>query len=107
MAKQIAILIGLSALAALFMGQLAWGLNVFVKLHQWVYQGLGVVFAGDYIAKAIQATLALLIVPSLIGLVVALIHWFVKRSMPVYLMTLIWVLWTVLLCTVALSGAIG
>ena len=46
-----------------------------------------------------QAVLALLSIPAALGVVAAMLHWFLKQEHFPHTMTVVWVSWTVILVT--------
>lgn len=105
MFKQGVLMVLLSLGAILFKSELAHILDGFVSIHNSVAQFLHVIFADDKVGQLIQDLISLLLIPSVLGLVVALGFWLIKRSLMPNIMMVIWVMWLVLSVTmVAQSG---
>ena len=99
MVKQGVLLIGASILATFFAHQLIVGLGMLVHAHDVVQAPLAGVFSGDKMGRIIQGVVALIVIPAVVGGGLALAYWLVKKSTMPYLLTIVWVVWTILLTT--------
>ena len=99
MVKQGILLIGASVAATFFAQQLILALSMLVHAHNVVEAPLSGVFAGDHMGRVIQGVVALVVIPAVIGAVLAFAYWLVKKSMMPHLLTVVWVIWTILLTT--------
>ena len=96
MVKQFLILIVLSVVVIILKNSLAQVLHGLVWLHQQIGNWLSVIFSQGYTGQIIKDVLALILLPLLFGLVVALVLWSFKRSAASQAMLVIWVVWIVL-----------
>lgn len=103
MIKQIFLLIVLSAAAIFFQDQLADLLNVFVCVHHAIAKGLGLIFSLSTAGKFVQSVLALLFVPALLGILIAVAHFFIRQKSFSYTMTVVWICWAFFLAAVLLE----
>lgn len=99
MLKHILLLVGLSVAAVFFKGQLVHVLHGLLDIHDRIANGLGIIFSGDEVGRILQAVIALLLIPIVLGVVIAIAHWFIKQAHFPHTMTVIWVSWTILLVT--------
>ncbi len=95
--KHLLILIVCSVLAVFFKNQLVHVLNGLLYLHNAIANGLSDVFSSDDLGKILQAVIALLIIPLIVGIAVSFIHWMMKHTYYPYTMQIIWIAWAVLL----------
>jgi hypothetical protein len=100
MFKHILLLVGLSVAAIFFQDQLMHMLKFFMYVHNQLANGLGVIFSVDKIGEIVQSVLALLLIPVLIGILIAVLHFFIRKQHFPHMMTTIWVAWAVLLVSV-------
>ena len=94
--KHILLLIVFSILAVFFKDQLVYVLNGLLYVHNMIANGLGDVFSGDSTGVILQAVIALLLIPIVVGVVVSLIHWMFKHALYPHTMEVIWIAWAVL-----------
>lgn len=104
-AKQSFILIFLSVLAIFFKLQLVKGLHGLLYVHNQIANWLTLIFADDRTGQLIQSILALTIIPLLIGFLIAIVFWLIKRKEMPHIMMTIWIVWTVLLVTMLAQAA--
>jgi len=107
MAKQVFALIILSILSVILVHQVAWFLHVLANIHDFIYTNLGLIFSGDFIARLLQSTIALLALPLLLIATVGGIHWAIRRNQAAYLPTVMWAAWIILLVLFVLNGVDG
>lgn len=111
MAKHGFLLVAATVLCVLFRNELVHFLNWLLFLHNHLAAWLAVIFSSDSIGRILQGVLALLLVPSAVGGLVATVHWLVKRTAYEHTMGLIWAVWLVLLVTMlvqmSFTGSIG
>lgn len=98
-AKQSFVLIFLSVLAIFFKLQLVNALHALLYVHNQIATWLTLIFAADQTGQLIQSILALTIIPLMIGFLIAITFWLIKRKEMPHIMMTIWVVWTVLLVT--------
>lgn len=96
MAKQLILLILLSACAVLFQNQLGAFLNALVYVHAGITQALQIAFSEGNIGVLIQNVIALLLLPLVFAIIIATIYWLFKRTPMPQTMAIIWVVWLVL-----------
>lgn len=102
MYRQLVLLIILSALAVMFMSELRYVLQFFSHAQAFMAGKLGEIIAGGRAGFVIRHTLALIAIPIIVGLVVHVIYYFIKKGAPPYLMHIVWVTWIVITTTVLL-----
>src|SRR3990167_5271637 len=100
MFKHILMLIGLSVAAIYFQDQLMQVLKFFMFVHTELANGLGDIFSVDRIGEVVQSVLALLLIPAVIGVLLAVAHFVIRKHQFPHTMTAIWVAWAVLLVSV-------
>ncbi|EKD77061.1 MAG: hypothetical protein ACD_42C00492G0001 [uncultured bacterium] len=100
MFKHILMLIGLSVAAIFFQDQLMQVLKFFMYVHTQLANGLGVIFSVDKIGEVVQSVLALLLIPVVVGVLIAIAHFFIRQHHFPHTMTAIWVCWAVILVSV-------
>ena len=99
MLKHILLLVGCSIAAVFLKGQLVHVLHALLAIHDRIANGLGIIFSGDEVGRVLQSVIALLLIPIVLGVVVALAHWILKQMHFPHTMTVIWITWTILLVT--------
>jgi hypothetical protein len=97
MFKSILALLALSLVAVFLRNQLALILHALLSMHTHVAHWLAMVFSQGAVGRILQWTLGLVIVPAIIGVIVAVIMLAVKREHVKVALTSVWVVWTVLL----------
>lgn len=100
MFKHILLLVGLSIAAIFFQGPLTHILQFFMNVHTQIAKGLGLIFSVDAVGEIVQSVIALLLIPAVVGILVAIAHFFIKQQHFPHTMTVIWVCWAVLLASV-------
>lgn len=100
MFKHILLLIGLSVAAIFFQDQLMHVLKFLMYVHTQIANGLGVIFSVDAVGEVVQSVIALLLIPVVIGVLIAIAHFFIKQQHFPHTMTVIWVCWAVLLAAI-------
>src|SRR3989338_9793983 len=100
MFKHILLLIGLSVAAIFFQEPLMHVLQFFMQVHNQIAKGLGVIFSVDAVGEVVQSVIALLLIPVVLGVILAIAHFFIKQQHFPHTMTVIWVAWAVLLAAV-------
>ncbi len=100
MLKHILMLVGLSIAAIFFQNQLMHVLRFFMYVHAQIANGLGVIFSVDAVGEVVQSVIALLLIPAVVGILIAIAHFFIKQQHFPHTMTVIWVCWAVLLASV-------
>ena len=97
------LLIG-SVLCITFIMQFSVFLQGMEHAHDILTNKMSTIFAGSIAGLYVKETLALIIIPSLIGFIPAAIYWTIKRKTVPYLMTIIWIAWLMLATTLAVHG---
>jgi hypothetical protein len=100
MIKHILMLILLSVAAIFFQSQLMGVLKFFMYVHEQLANGLGVIFSVDKIGEVVQSVIALLLIPAVVGILIAIAHFFIRQQNFPHTMTVIWIAWAVLLVSV-------
>ena len=80
MAKQILLLILLTAVAIIFKAQVDDVLNFMVSIHDHFINMLSAIFSSDGVGRVIQAILGMLLIPAIIALIVSTLYWFRKKN---------------------------
>jgi len=97
----ILILILLSVLAVFFIPEVRIILHGIADAHHFLLDKLALLIKGDYAAKIIRTTLALVLIPLILALIPAFIYWLFKRRMMPNYMAVVWVIWFVLITILA------
>ena len=97
MLKQILLLIVFSVLAVIFKNQLAVVIKIMLLLHTQISHVLVVIFAFDKVGEIVQSVIALLLIPVVIAVLVAVAHFFIRQAHFPHIVPVIWALWAVLL----------
>lgn len=95
MIKHLLALIALSIAIILSMAYAQTGLHWLLSGYNWISALLQDVFSAGTAGNLSRDLLALLFVPMVIGLVPAIIFWFVKRRWFPYFMQLVWITWLI------------
>jgi len=103
MLKSAIVIIIVSAVAMFFQSELGHVLRYLLAVHDKIADGLAVAFSNAPAGRIIQETIALMIIPVVIGAVVALAWFMVKRKEIPHLVATVWIIWTILLVTVLLQ----
>lgn len=100
MLKSAIVLIIVSVLTMFFQTELTHVLHYIVKVHDSIADALAVVFSNAPAGRVIQETIALIIIPVIIGAAAALIWLMIKRNEMPHLIGTVWIIWTILLVAV-------
>ena len=100
MFKHVVLLIGLSVAAIFFQDQLMAALRFFMLVHTELAKGLGDIFSVDKIGEIVQSVFALLLIPVVVGVLLSVLHLFIRKHQFPHTMTTIWVAWAILLVSV-------
>jgi hypothetical protein len=103
MLRHILYLIGLSVAAVFLKSQLVHVLHFLMYLHGQIANGLKIIFSDDAVGEILQSVLALLLIPIVLGVIAALVHFVIKQEHFPHTMSVVWACWAVLLVAV-LSG---
>lgn len=104
MVKQGFLLIAFSVIAIFFRTQLEHVLHWLLMVHNRIVEWLMVIFSGNPVAQIIMEVMALLVIPVVLGLIVLLVYFAIKRKMLEDTMSVVWIVWTVLLVTIIAQG---
>jgi len=108
MFKQAVLLIVLSVLAIMGQAQLMGVLKGFFFVHHQIANGLGLIFSESKVGEIVQSVLALLLIPIVVGVLMAVAHFFLRQIHFPHTMSVIWVTWAVCLAAVlAHSGRVS
>ncbi|PHQ81501.1 MAG: hypothetical protein COB66_02040 [Coxiella sp. (in: Bacteria)] len=99
MVKQGILIIGASVAATFFAHQLVLALSMLVHAHNVVEAPLAGVFSGDKMGRVIQGVVALVLIPVGVGAVLSVAYYLVKKTAMPHVLTIVWVIWTILLTT--------
>lgn len=100
MFKSAIVLIIISVVAMFFQSELGHILRYLLTIHDKIADGLAVVFSNAPAGRVIQETIALIIIPVVVGALAALVWLLIKRNEMPHLMTTVWIIWTILLVAV-------
>lgn len=101
MVRHIIAMIILSLLMVLGLAYYRQALQLMVKVHASLVRLLGHVFSGGNIGHLIQHSLALLFIPLIVGVIVGIIYWGVRKSQWPYVVHLAWIVWVILATSLA------
>ncbi|QTS83634.1 hypothetical protein [Coxiella endosymbiont of Amblyomma nuttalli] len=101
MFKQFVLIILLSFVSILFRQETTRLLDGLVYLHNYIARVLHLIFFNDNVGRVMQDVISLLIIPVITGILVAAIFWIIKRMVMPHIMVVIWVVWSILLTTMA------
>jgi large-conductance mechanosensitive channel len=94
--KHVIAVIVLSVVVALTQPWIDSVLQAYLGLHDWINGLLTYVIAGGKVGTYISNVLSFLILPFAIGLLIAGVHWLLKKSFVPWFMTAVWVAWLIL-----------
>lgn len=100
MLKNAIVLIIVSVITMFFQSELGHVLRYLLTVHDKIADSLAVVFSNAPAGRVIQETIALIIIPVALSAVAALVWLMVKRNEMPHLITIVWIIWTILLVTV-------
>lgn len=100
MFKHILMLVLLSVAAIFFQNQLLGILNFIMRMHDKIADGLGLIFSVSTVGEMVQSVLALLLIPVVVGVLVATAHFLIKQAHFPHTLHVIWVSWAVLLAAI-------
>lgn len=100
MFKHILMLVLLSVAAIFFQNQLLAVLHFIMKIHDQIADGLGMIFSVSAVGEMVQSVLALLLIPVVLGVLVATAHFLIKQMHFPHTLSVIWVCWAVLLAAI-------
>jgi hypothetical protein len=95
MFKQFLLIVILTAVAVFFMKELAAILYVLAHLQNFLINEAAALLPKDTVFMFISKLIILIAIPILIGLLIAFIHWLIKRKEMPRLIDLIWILWVI------------
>lgn len=97
MLKHAIFMIIFSVLVMMFQSQVGYVLHYMLVAHDQVADILGSIFSNAPAGRMIQETIALVIIPLIIGVIVAFIYWLIKRREVPHIIGAVWFFWTVLI----------
>lgn len=100
MFKHILLLVGLSVAAVFLQDQLAHVFNFLMSVHAQIANVLGRIFSLNSVGEVVQSVLALLLIPIVIGALIAIAHFFIKQEHFPHTLNVIWVCWAILLAAI-------
>ncbi len=80
MLKQLIYLILISAIVVFFIAEYQILLHHVASLHSLLFKKLSLIFAGGKIGTLIHQTLALFLIPVVLGFIPGIIYWLIKES---------------------------
>ena len=100
MFKHILLLVGLSVAAIFLQDQLLAVLHAATHIHDQIAKVLGSIFSLNSMGEVVQSVLALLLIPIVVGALVAIAHFFIKQQQFPHTLTVIWIVWAIFLVSV-------
>lgn len=100
MFKSLLLLLIVSVIAMFFQTELSHLLKYLLLVHDKIADALTDVFSNAPAGRVIQETIALIVIPLVIGGVAALAWLLVKRNEMPHLAATFWIIWTILLVTI-------
>ncbi len=95
MLKHIVVILLLSVVVLLAMSHVQMGLQGLLSAHDWVAETLKQVFSGGQTGNLIRELIALLVIPSVVGLIFVALYWLIKRHWFPYFIYVVWFVWLV------------
>jgi len=95
MFKQFLLIVILTAVAVFFMKEFAAILYALAHAQNFLINETAALLPRDTVFKYISKLIVLIAIPILISLLVAFIHWLIKRKEMPRLIDLIWILWVI------------
>lgn len=96
MIKQVILLIVASIASIFFKNQLVQGIHFLLYSHHQLADTLTGIFATDQTGRMIHDVIALLLIPVVIGGILSLAHWLVKKRPMPHTLAVMWVIWAIL-----------
>lgn len=101
MLKTFLILLVLSVLGIIWLGEINHGLRFLVEAYSYVANTLGLIIKGNHWAHIARQSIALLLIPIIIALIPAFLYWLVKKRHMPYVCEIACAVWLVLLISIA------
>lgn len=102
MVKQFLLLIILSALAIYFMKEFTAILSVLGHAQTFLITKTYGLFPHTAAYRLISKVIVLIVIPAIIGFLLAFVYWLIKRKEMPKLMGIIWILWIISLLVLAI-----
>ncbi len=101
MFKQVVLMIILSILTIFFLSVVHQVFHFLATMYIAASEQLSTVFSGGQMGRLVQQALVLIVIPVVIGLFINLIYYLIKRSSMPVLMPFIWLVWLLLVGSIA------
>jgi len=101
MLKNVLYLVLLTLIVTIFIHEFALTLNTIYHFYNWIQNQLAAVFAGGAVGRIIREGITLFGIPLLIGLAANGCYWAIQRRKIPKFSEIVWVLWLILVVTVA------
>ncbi len=95
MIKHVICIVLLSVGVVMSMAYAQQGLQFLLTAHDWISNVLTEIFSGGQAGNITRELIALLAIPTIVGIVLAIVYWVVKRSWFPYFMHYVWAVWLV------------
>ena len=95
MYKQIIALIIVTFIVVLLHSFFTTVLHRWLDIYQWISAQLTSIFSTSYIGDVIRQAIAYLIIPFVVGIMVAFIYWLIKKRFCPDFITVVCVLWLI------------
>lgn len=102
MLKHLLAFLILSALLVIGLNYAHIVLEYLLSFYQLLLEWFGQIFTGGQLGYFLKHFIALALTPAVIGGIIGLIYWAIKRAEPPYLIPFIWVLWLILATSIIL-----
>jgi hypothetical protein len=95
MIKHIVFIVLLSVAVIMAMTYAQLGLHFILSAHDWIAQVLTEIFSGGDAGNITRQLIALIAVPLLAGVILAIFYWIIKRSWFHYFIHYVWAIWLI------------
>jgi len=95
MLKQVIAIISISLGVILASSYAQEAVQLLLRGHEWISQLLTEVFSSGSAGDLTRQLIAVLAVPLLIGIIMAVLYWVLRRSWFPYFMPMVWLVWLV------------
>ena len=102
MLRQTIYLVIFSVLTIVFIREVGYVLQFVDHFHNVVAREMAVLFSGGTIGRIIRETIALILIPGVIGGIAYGVYWLITRKGLSYITHIVWISWIVLATSVVL-----
>lgn len=105
MLKHFIVFLILSALLILTLPYCHQALQLLLQFHQFLIGVLSRIFANGSLAVFLKRLIVLLIIPIILGAIIATLYWAVRRTQAPYMVHFVWIVWIVLATALVMQAA--